>query len=75
MGEIEIEKHQCVVTSQMPPTGDLAHNPGMCPDWQLNQRPFGTQADTQSTEPQQPGLKIILCVVFKQNIGFTDLCV
>ena len=25
------EKHQCVVTSHMPPTGDLAHNPGMCP--------------------------------------------
>ena len=20
-----------------PPTGDLAHNPGMCPDWELNQ--------------------------------------
>ena len=19
-----------------PPTGDLAHNPGMCPDWELN---------------------------------------
>ena len=37
------------------PTGDLAHNPGMCPDWELNQRPFGWQAGTQSTEPHQPG--------------------
>ena len=25
------EKHQCVVASQAPPTGDLDHNPGMCP--------------------------------------------
>ena len=25
------EKHQCVVASHAPPTGDLAHNPGMCP--------------------------------------------
>ena len=28
----EGEEHQCVVTSHMPPTGDLAHNPGMYPD-------------------------------------------
>ena len=42
----------------LPPTGDLACNPGMCPDWELNQRPFGSQADTQSTEPHQPGLKV-----------------
>ena len=29
-------KHQCVVASRMPPTGDLDCNPGMCPDWVLN---------------------------------------
>ena len=23
------EKHQCVVASRAPPTGDLAHNPGI----------------------------------------------
>ena len=23
-------KHQCVVASHKPPTGDLAHNPGLC---------------------------------------------
>ena len=23
-------------------------------DWELNQRPFGSQAGTQSTEPRQP---------------------
>ena len=35
-GEREGEKHQYVVTSHVPPTGDLAHNPGVCPDWELN---------------------------------------
>ena len=28
-GEREGEKHQCVVVSHMPPTGDPACNPGM----------------------------------------------
>ena len=41
------------------PMGGLARNPGMCPDWELNQRPFDSQADTQSTEPNQPGLFLI----------------
>ena len=50
------EKHQCVVASHAPHTGDLACNPGMCPDWESNQGPFGLQADTQSTELHQPGL-------------------
>ena len=40
------------------PTGDLARNPGMCPDWELNQQPFGSQAGTQSTERNQPGHNI-----------------
>ena len=37
-GEREEEKHQWGgVASHMPPTGDLACNPGMCPDWESNQ--------------------------------------
>ena len=52
------EKDQ-LVASCTPPTGDLAHNPGMCPDWELNQWPFGLQANTQSTQPYQSGLKEI----------------
>ena len=56
-GEREGEKHQCVVVSYMPPTRDLAYNPGMCPDWESNLQPSGLQASTQSTEPHQPGLK------------------
>ena len=58
-GEKEVEKHQCVVASHVPPTGDTACNPGICPDWELNQQPFGSQAGTQSTEPHQPGLSIL----------------
>ena len=36
-GKREGKKHQCVIASHAPPTGDLAHNPGMCPDWESNQ--------------------------------------
>ena len=32
------KKHQCVVASHTPPTGDLAHNPGMRPNWGPNQQ-------------------------------------
>ena len=52
----EGEKHQCAVASHTPPAGDLVCNPGTCPDWELNQWPFGSQACAQSTEPHQPGL-------------------
>ena len=44
------------VASCTPPTRDLAHNPGMCPDWESNLGPFGSQASAQPTELQQPGL-------------------
>ena len=49
------EKHQCAVATGAPPTGDLAHNPGVCPDWESNRRHSGFQAGTQCTEPHQPG--------------------
>ena len=55
-GEREGEKHQCVVASGAAPTGDLACNPGMCPDWKSNQQPFDPQTGTQSIDPHQPGL-------------------
>ena len=55
-GEREGEKHQCVVASHEPPTRYLACTPGMCPDWQLNWWPFGSQAHAQSTELHQLGL-------------------
>lgn len=36
-----------------PPVGDLAKNPGMCPDQELNWPHFGLQAHAQPTEPHQ----------------------
>ena len=40
-GEREGEKPQCVAAScAVPPTGDLACNPGMCPDWELTHNPL-----------------------------------
>ena len=35
-GERKGEKHQCVVASHAPSSGDLAHTPGMCSDWESN---------------------------------------
>ena len=49
--------------SHVPPAGDLAHNPGMCPDSESNQRYFGLQAGAQFTEPHQPGLTLLYCIV------------
>ena len=54
-----VEKHQRVASPCTAPTGDLVHNPGMCPDWESNWRPFGSQASAQSAESHQPGLKWI----------------
>ena len=49
------ETSMCGLPLMHHPTGDLARNPGMCPDWGLNWWPFGLQVGTQSTEPHQPG--------------------
>ena len=49
---------QCVVLTHVPPTRDLPHDPGVCTDWESNQRPFGSQASTQSIEPHPPRLNL-----------------
>ena len=53
------EKHWSVV-SHMPPVGYLALNPGMCPDQELNHRPFRLWDDAKSTEPHQAGPVILV---------------
>ena len=45
-----------MVASCLPPTRDLACNPGLCPDWDSNRQPYDLQAGAQATEPHQPGL-------------------
>ena len=56
VGERDVWEKHWLVASCVPPTGDLAPNPGMCPDWEWNQWPFGLQGGAQPTEPHQPGL-------------------
>ena len=34
------EKHQCVIASHATPTGDLAHNSGMCPERESTDDPL-----------------------------------
>ena len=48
-----------------PPKGDPNRNPGICPEWELNQWPFGSQAGAQSTEPHQPGQE--KCLYWKET--------
>ena len=50
------ETSMCGCLSCAPYCRDLARDPGTCPDWELNQWPFGLQASAQSTELHQPGL-------------------
>ena len=61
-GEKEGEKHPCVVASHAPHPGDLACNPGLCPDYESNHQPFGSQAGTQFTEPHQPGCNFKIAI-------------
>ena len=46
------------------PNRGLAHNPGMCPDWESNRQPFSLQAVTQSAEPHHPGLLYVFYLHF-----------
>ena len=52
-----------MVASCTPPAGDIARNPGVCPDWELNQQPFSSQAGAQSTEPHEPGHDKDFCII------------
>ena len=45
--EKERERNVDWLPLHAPPTGDLACNTGMCPDWELNRQFFGSQAGTQ----------------------------
>ena len=38
--------------------------PRHCPDWELNQQPFSSQAGTESTEPHQPRQAFFLFLLY-----------
>ena len=64
-----------MLVSHTSPTGDLARNPGMCPHWEWNLRPFGSQASIQSTKPHQPGLNsLFFRRHFLRPLEFWALC-
>ena len=65
VGEIRV-----LAASHLPPTGNLACSPGVCPDWELNQQPFGSQAGIQSPEPYQPGLRYIIEQIIDSESSF-----
>ena len=52
-------KHQLVVSCPAP-VGDQTRNPGMHPDWELNQRPVTLRGDAQTTGLHQPGQQFLL---------------
>ena len=58
----EREKHQyereTSVTSSMHLTWGLTHNPGMCPDWELNPQYFGIWDDITINRASWPGLSL-----------------
>ena len=63
-GEREGKKYQCMVASHTPSTGDLAHNSDMCPDWEWNWRPFGSQPVLNPLSYTSQGLILFLNVNF-----------
>ena len=70
------EKHQ-LVASHMPPTRDLAHNRGTCPDWELNSWPLvcGVTPNPLSRTSQGRGLTLYGDFIQKLEIGEDDgLC-
>ena len=71
-GEREREKYKCVVASLMPPTGNLACNPGMCPDWESNWQPFGSQPELNPlsyTSQGNPGAMVLLLLLLFILLG------
>ena len=46
-----------MVDSHVAPTGDLAHNQGMCPDWESNWGPFGLQSTLNPLNHTSQGKK------------------
>ena len=53
-----------------PPMRNLAHKPGLCPDWESNLQTFGLQACAQSSEPHNAGL---FACIFKTVVAACNM--
>ena len=53
-----------LVASCTPPTGDLAHNTCMLPDWELNPQLFGLQAGLNPLSHTSQGCIVLLDVQY-----------
>ena len=60
-GEREGKKHPLVASCTL--TGDLAHNPGVCPDWESNWQPFGLQPVLNLLSCTSQGISCILMMM------------
>ena len=67
------KRHQLVAYAICPLTGDRTCTPGMCPNQESNQRPFGLHDNIQSTKPHRLGLKFIWDVCCWHTIDFHTL--
>ena len=72
--EKERGKHRCARETSIAHFSQAPHwgpgcNAAICPNWESNQRPFGSQAGAQCTKPHQPGhksnavIQIYLCEI------------
>ena len=68
-GEREGEKHQCVVASSAPRTGDQARNPGTCPNWESNLWFTGLRSIHWAT-PARLCTYIYFFIFWEGNINF-----
>ena len=72
-GQREGEKHQ-LVASCISPTRGLAYNPGLCPDWELNQWPFGRRLALNPMSHTSQGLNHICIIITPYSLpGETDI--
>ena len=63
----------CGSSCAPPLTGDLACNTGMCPEWELNLQPLGSQASAQSTDWATPARALHSCFLMRIYIKHISL--
>ena len=73
-GERKRRRETSIGASCSGPTRDGTSNPGICPNWESNQKPFSSQYHSQPTEPRRSGPHCSLFSDFLENV-FLFVCV